>query len=117
MAWPSTLPQHLEVQNFSGDGPVGGIRAEMDAGPAYQRQRFTAAPERFVGRMLLDATQFETLRTYWRDTLAHGTVSDTWEHPITGDAATVRFDATKPYRVTAASGRWFYVELQFEVLP
>lgn len=89
----------------------------MDSGPSYQRQRYTAAPERFSGRIWVDYTQYATFRDFWVTTLAHGSLSFDWVHPMTNAAATVQFDVSQPPQVSAISGTLFEVALTFEVLP
>ena len=117
-SWPSSLPQEVQVQGFSISPDSGGaIRTEMDSGPAFQRSRYTATTEPFSGRVWLDATQFQTFRTFYVDTLANGSVSFDWKHPITKNAATVRFDVSQPWQISAIAGTLFAVDMRLEVLP
>lgn len=115
--WPSTLPQRLQRPSYEQQFPDGSIRQDMDSGPAFQRQRFTAAPERISGDLIVDRAQYATLLDFWKNTTAHGSLSFDWMHPITENAATVQFDVSNSPRLTALSGRDFTVSITIEVLP
>lgn len=115
--WPATLPQRLHTQGFQIDAPQGAIRSDTSTGKPYQRQRFTAAITPFSGRMFVNKTQWQTLIDFFTNTLGHGALEFDWVHPITEDAATVRFDANNPPQVTAISGELFAVQLNLEIIP
>lgn len=115
--WPSSLPQKVQVEQFSHEIGTGAVRTEMEAGPDFQRRRSTAAPESFRGRIWLTAAEYETFRTFWRDELGDGALAFDWQHPVTLNAARVQFDVTSPPRVSAVSGEQFALTMQFEVLP
>jgi len=116
-SWPASLPQRLHQQGFSYNAPTGSIRTDMEYGKPFQRRRFTAAVEPFSGQMYLDKTQYETLLNFWKNTLAMGSLEFDWVHPITEEAATVRFIASDPFRISVASGEVFTVSMNFEVIP
>lgn len=115
--WPSTLPQDLQVQGFNATLPQGAVRTDMEVGPSFQRRRATATPERFEGRIWVDATQYETLRQFWRDTLGMGALKFDWQHPITKTSSEVQFNAGEPPGISAVSGNLFAVDMIIEVLP
>ena len=115
--WPDSLPQEFHVQGFSADIPNGAVRQDMDAGPAFQRRRFTAAPQRFSGRVWVSRDQYQTLKGFYTDTIAMGALSFDWKHPITEEAATVQIDASEGLSLSAVSGVLFAVEMTIEVLP
>ena len=115
--WPASLPQNLRVSDFGDQFPSGAIRQDMDSGPAYQRQRYTAAPEPIQGSIWVDKTQYNTIKDFWTNTTAHGALPFDWKHPITGNAAEVQFKADDPPSVSAVSGLLFEVSFTIEVLP
>jgi len=116
-SWPSTLPQRLHQQGFQYQAPEGSIRTDMEFGKPFQRRRFTAAVEPFSGQMYLDKTQYSTLLDFWRNTLGMGSLEFDWVHPITEEAAVIRFMADKPFTISVASGEVFTVKLNLEVIP
>jgi hypothetical protein len=67
--------------------------------------------------MYLDKSQYATLIDFWRNTLAMGALEFDWEHPITGDPATVRFIANEPFAITALSGDQYQVRMNLEIIP
>lgn len=115
--WPSSLPQTFHQQGFEISAPAGAIRTEMDTGVPFQRRRYSAAVEPVVGKMWLDSTQYGTLLDFWRTTTAMGAIEFSWVHPITGNAAQFRFNATEPPRVTVVTASLFEVQLSLEILP
>jgi len=115
--WPSDLPQEVHQDGFNIEAQNGAIRTEMDTGKPFQRQRFTAAVEPFSARIWLTQAQYSIFDTFYRETLGHGALEFDWKHPITGDPATVRFDASSPPRLTALSGDQYQVQMNLEVIP
>lgn len=115
--WPASLPQELNIDSVEGELPTGAVRADTDSGPAFQRQRFTAAPEPFTGVIWIDGTQYATLLSFWRDTLAHGALAFDWKHPITEASAELQFQVGSPPRIRAKSGTLFEVDMTLEILP
>lgn len=118
--WPVSLPTAMRIRDLNGAFGDGMIRTQMDAGPAKQRPRFTAAPAPYSGSMLMSGTQLQTLLSFYRTTLVMGADSFEWTDPLTGSAAMVRM--TAPPRVTslaplAGGDEQWQVNLDIEVLP
>ncbi|MCK6475317.1 MAG: hypothetical protein L6Q35_00630 [Phycisphaerales bacterium] len=118
--WPVSLPTAMRIRDLNGAFGAGMIRTQMDAGPAKQRPRFTAAPAPYSGSMLMSGTQLQTLLSFYRTTLVMGADSFEWTDPLTGSAAMVRM--TAPPRVTslaplAGGDEQWQVNLDIEVLP
>ena len=111
--WPTSLPQHPDSLDMG--FPDGSIRTDMDAGPSFGRQRFTAAPEPFTAQMTLNDTQYNTLFSFYVSGLSHGALKFNWQHPITKAASQIRFRSAP--RVNAITGLVFRVSLELEVLP
>jgi hypothetical protein len=116
-SWPASLPQRLHQQGFQYQAPTGSIRTDMEFGKPFQRRRFTAAVEPFSGQMYLDKDQYSTLLAFWKNTLAMGSLEFDWVHPITEEAATVRFVADSPFSISVASGEVYTVKLNLEIIP
>jgi len=115
--WPSSLPQDVHQQDFQLQAPEGAIRTDMDTGKAFQRQRFTAAVQPFRARIWVDSTQYSTLFDFWKNTLSHGALEFDWKHPITDEAAVLRFVANSPISISAVSGELYQVSLNLEIIP
>ena len=115
--WPTELPQELSFQGFASTMPTGSVRVDMDAGPPYQRQRFTAAPEPISGSIWVDADQYQVFMNFWRNSTAHGSLPFDWKHPITGVPVQMQFDVSNPPRISAKSGALYQISMSLEVLP
>lgn len=72
MDYPSTLPAPL-ASGFSGAPDKAFIRTDFDAGPARQRQRFTATPHRIDVTWRFSPEQMSTFRTFFSTDLGQGT--------------------------------------------
>lgn len=114
--WPLAADAGFEVQGFTETLPNAILRTQMDAGPAKQRRRFSAAPIAIAGSMLLTAAQAALIEAFFRDTLALGALPFEWTHPRTGALRTWRF-TEPPQLAAAASGAWWRVTMKLEILP
>jgi hypothetical protein len=83
-AWPSDLPPAPLVQGFEEKAPQLAVRTNMDVGPAKVRRRTTAGVTQMKCTFRLSATQRASLLAFWQTTLAGGSLSYTWTHPISG---------------------------------
>lgn len=116
MKWPEELPQCPLRADFSGTTNDGAIRQEMDAGPAYQRPRYTAIVEPFEISLQLSREQFKRFRDFWFKELLHGSQPFDWIHPDTLETARVQFDVSKGF-TREPSGKGLKVSATLEVLP
>jgi len=113
--WPATLPQVLQVSGFEETLGAFTIRTQMDAGPAKQRRRFTAAPRPVTGSITVDADGWDDFVEFYETTLEGGSLSFDWVKPGTATPATFRF--TAPPSRTAFGGDIYIVSMQLEILP
>ncbi len=112
--WPATLPQEPLVDGFSGTIQDTLIRTSMDAGPEKTRRRFTAASEYYTVSWVMTDAQFTTFRSFFKDTIADGSIEFEMNHPITGETVLVRFRGV--YKISLA-GTGYLVNAEIEVLP
>lgn len=117
--WPASLPQSPRVIGYGETFKSTAIQTAMDAGPPKTRQRFTAAPVPWETEYLLNATQVETLRAFFEETLAGGTLPFDSIHPRTRTFCTMVFrdPGNSPPSLQAAGGGLFTVRTQFFILP
>jgi hypothetical protein len=117
-AWPVSLPQSPLVNGYDEQFPKMGLRSSMDAGPAKQRRRSTAAVTPISIRLALTNAQVETLLTFWKTDTGGGVLSFTWVHPRTGTAVTMRFIADQPPHPQPLDSEDLYsVSFPLEILP
>lgn len=115
-SWPATLPQYVEVPGYRERPGANVIRSPMDAGPAKQRRRGTAAPETLRVRLVLTKAQRATFVAFHREDLEDGALAFDWFHPVTRDPCVMRI-VEGNYDLAAAGGKFFALELALEVLP
>lgn len=118
--WPASLPQYLEVDDFSAKAAKRGVRTAMDSGPGKGRPRFTAAPRPVKGSIVIDRVQYEILENFHDVVLGGGMLRFDWVHPITRAVATFRFTDEPDYRALGQSGAGLALlraTLSLELLP
>jgi hypothetical protein len=115
--WPSTLPQDMLNQGFSMTPRDNAIRFSPEIGPPMDRRRGNSAPIDIQGSILCTTDQWSTLLTFYRDTLKE-TDLFTWKDPITGLAATFKFNGPPSINeVTQGSNPMVSVSLPLMILP
>lgn len=113
-AWPGTLPVPV-LSGYGGSPAQAFVRTDMEAGPARQRQRFTATPEDLTVSWKFTPAQMEIFRVFWQDTIHRG--ADWFTMTLdTGDGL-IAYDTrfTKPYKYQAAPGMNWVVSADIEV--
>ena len=90
--WPDYMPDP-EITSIQIGPPQGAtIRTTMDAGPAYQRPRFTAAPRPVsLSFVPISKNNLLSFEAFFETQLSFGALSFEMVHPITGLARTFRF--------------------------
>lgn len=87
----------------------------MDAGPAFQRVRYSAVPKPITGTLVLSASLVGTLDTFFHTTLNEGADEFDWYHPRTGVSVSMRF--TSPPQYVPHSDDLWTVSLSLEIMP
>ena len=91
------------------------LRTSVDAGPEKRRRRFTAAPRPLIGTMRMTTAQVAAFETFFRTTLADGTLAFDFPHPRTQSTLSVVF--ASPPSWTNAGGDYYDVILPLEIQP
>ena len=116
ISWPNTLPQNLEVQGFEETVPNTVIASQVECGAPKRRQRYTAAIRPIKGSVFLTSTaQRQTLDDFYVNTLSGGSLTFSWQHPITLAAVTMAFSS--PPKYAALGGSLFRATLELEIRP
>lgn len=114
--WPASLPPLAQMEEYQRTPDAGTIRTSMDAGPAFQRQRFTAVSETITGTLVFNKTDRDTFWAFFKNTLSYGALSFTEEDPVGGASEQMVFIADRPPQ-EGGNGVWFKIAVQIEVLP
>jgi hypothetical protein len=117
--WPEFIPAPVYDQISIG-APVGGVlRSEMDAGPAKQRKRFTAAP-RPVALVFepLSAAALSQFEVFYEIEIGFGALDFEMEHPITDLVGRYRFvGGEEPWQVVPIGKDAYRLTVSLELLP
>jgi hypothetical protein len=90
-AWPDTLPQAFQQDDYSEAEADGLLEYAPDTGPSITRLRTTAAMRPLSGSMDMTGVQLATLRNFWGDTLVKGSLPFTFPDQLGGDPLLVKF--------------------------
>jgi hypothetical protein len=112
--WPSTLPDYFLKGGLGGAFGDPKIRSTPDVGPAKQRRRTTAAPDRYTGKIRMTATQFGTFKTFGKSTLAGWTLPFAWKDPVSRAACDMQFVGVPSW---VPYGIYWDVTVTVEILP
>lgn len=96
------------------------VRTEVDAGPDLVRRRYTRRKRRFVASVVMPGATLKALVAWHRDTLKDGTLTFTWQDPVTDLDAELRFTGPPTYSIRVggtADDRLWNVTLPLEVIP
>ena len=113
--WPAALQEYLEQQEF---GLVYGdttIRSSMDVGPSKVRRRFTKGVDEMTGSITVKNDLYSTWENFFKVTLAGGSLTFEYNHPITGVLTEYRFKGMPS--VSNIGGEYFRVSMSWEEMP
>lgn len=113
--FPSSLQDVLNVAGFGQEFGNTTIRSQMDVGPEKVRQRFTRGIDTFTSTIDIDYDDYATLSTFFKTTLAGGSKTFNYDHPMTGIESEFRF--VSPPAITPLGGRKFRVQMTWEEIP
>ena len=114
-SFPSTLQQLLNEEGFTQTLGSTIVRSNVDTGLAKTRQRYTKAVDKFSCTINLQKDDYNTLITFFRTTLAGGSLTFNYDHPFTGLESEFRFLKEPSMRPKGAL--WFTVNMQWEEVP
>jgi hypothetical protein len=102
--WPSTLPQYVQESGYGETIQDQAIESSVESGPAKIRRRFTKSIRRFQCVMYMTPSQADTFENFWQNTVKGGSLSFSWVHPRTRQAAVLRFRNPAPQLSTMGGG-------------
>lgn len=110
--WPVELQQKLNATDFTLKYGTSTARTDMDVGPAKVRSRYTTVVDTYSCSILIDYDQFATFTSFYKTTLANGTLPFLFNDPFTQAPATFRF-ADVP-TLSPVGGRTFTIGMAWE---
>ena len=87
----SSWPSIVAPSNMTGEPVNPAITSEMETGIVVSRAKHTRTRERItVGWTAMPSTDFDTLMTFYKDTVKGSAEVFTWIQPMTGVSFTMR---------------------------
>lgn len=114
LVWPPSLPQRPTVGGYQERFAETVVRTAMDVGAAKTRRRFTSAPRQFEAIFRVNKTQADTLKLFFENTTAGGSLPFSWVHPREGSVGEFRFMEVP--RISAVTGTLFSAAIKLEQL-
>jgi len=94
--WPTTLPAFTLEDGYNETLNDQTIESQNDTGNAKIRRRYTKLIQTFDVTLQMTQAQRDTFLTFWQTTLAGGSLTFDWVHPLTRSATTFRFRKPPP---------------------
>ena len=117
--WPEFMPAPVDNDIAIG-APIGAaLRTSMDAGPAKQRPRFTAAPQPVTLVFKpISAANLAAFETFYKEDLSYGALDFHMQHPITDVVERFRFVASQePWGMKPIGKDAYRLNVNLERLP
>lgn len=94
--WPTTLPAFVLEDGYSETLNDQSVESQTDTGNPKIRRRTTKLIQTFDVTIQMTTSQRADFLTFWNTTLAGGTLTFDWVHPLTRAATTFRFRKPPP---------------------
>lgn len=114
--WPGGLQQRLEVAGFQYLPGNTRVASDMDIGPKKVRNRYTEGIDLYQCQVTLDFAEVQTFKTFYKTTLANGTLPFLFVDPFEEDEAVFRFAPDQDPVIRPIGGRKFTLSMQWERL-
>lgn len=117
--WPADgFPQTPTKQGFSAGGPLGSVVVFEAEAEDKRRRRHTADRDAQTHAFEVTTAQAKFFRnTYFKETLAAGSLPFLWQGPLDDEAFGWEFDAQNPYSLTPIGGGWWTLAVNVKRLP
>jgi len=111
--WPSQLP-HPQLSGYQLAPQSSVARTDMDAGPARQRRRFTAAPTEITQSFRLTTDQLAIFEAWFEHRIASG--ADWFDAPMQNGqgVTTVECRFVEPWQTAPLGGDMHEVSCKWE---
>lgn len=115
--WPMSLQQKMNVDGFQYSLGVTTVSTDMDVGPSKVRSRFTDGIDGYQLQHTLDFDDIALFKTFYKTTIANGTLPFLFTDPFTLTEETFRFTPGQVPVVTPLGGRTFTLAMVWDRLP
>lgn len=113
--WPLSLRNKINASDFSLQFGETAIRTEMEYGPKKVRRRTTKGIDVISCSIMLTRSEYnDSFRPFYDTSLAGGTGTFIYTHPITGEDANFRFASPPVLRVV--KGVTYLLTMAWEIV-
>lgn len=110
-AFPLSLQDKFNEAGFNYEIGNTTVESEVTSGEPKKRQIYTKAIDRVSGTIELEIDEWTTLETFYKTTLAGGSLTFLFDHPLTGVETEYRF--VNPPSLRPLGGRYFRVNFNW----
>ena len=110
-SFPSGLQDKFNEAGFTNTLGDSSLSSSPDAGPPLKRRRYTKEYDRFVGTINLNYDDYGTFKTFYTTTLAGGTLTFNFTHPLTGLESEFQF--VNPPQISPIGGKEFRISFNW----
>ena len=113
--FPTSLQELVNQSGFNHAFGDTAIRSENEIGLAKTRQRYTKSIDVFTTSIDMPIEEYSTLSDFFKTTLSGGSKTFLYDHPMTEVESEFRF--ISPPTIAPMGGRYFKVNMQWELIP
>lgn len=113
--FPASLQDKFNEAGFQHEYANTSLTSSVDAGIPKVRQRYTQGSDNFRGTIELEKDDYTTLETFYKTTLAGGTKTFNYDHPIT--QVVTEFQFVSPPSMVSLGGTYFRVTFVWREIP
>lgn len=115
-SYPASLQENFTRGSFNRIPGNNVIYSETDIGPSKTRRRSTLRKDTIQGSIILkDNTEYNTFFTWFTTTLKDGTLSFTFDDPVTNNPIEVKFKESR-WQLNDIGFQTYQVAMTLEVL-
>ena len=103
--WPTSLPQRPLRNGFGGSIESGRVSSQPEHGPQQYRRRFTATEDPLNATYRMTFDQWQTVKNFYKNTTANGSLPFDWPEPMTGSTISVTFAEPPSFTTASAPDR------------
>jgi|DEB0MinimDraft_6_1074348.scaffolds.fasta_scaffold02869_2 hypothetical protein len=106
-SFPASLQQKFNQAGFQLTFGDSAIETPNEVGPPKKRQRYTKEFDDLRGTIELERTDYADFETFFKTTLAGGTLTFNYDHPISGVTGEYQFKGRPS--ITTLGGTYFRI--------
>ena len=115
--WPISLQQKLNTSGFEKVYGDTRVSSSVDVGPSKVRSRYTRSVDGYRCVIWIEHSLVSVFETFYKTSLAHGTLPFTFTDPFTEVATDYRFQVDSTPSIRPVGGLIYELQMVWEILP